>query len=119
MDSVLPSVLDGQRQEFSSSHLFSSFIGLATSTCVSVGSALLYIANANHKSFYMVGKINLFGAVSLTHVDAAWLVLALAASLISAYLTEKLRDTVHNYMRLLRNDSSPKKLPGNHSGTTW
>ncbi len=86
-----------------------TYIGLGISTVVSLASALLYIANANHKSFLTIRSLTFgHGLVRLNGVDVAWLILALIASLMSAYLAEKLRDKVRNYMKLLANDSESK-----------
>ena len=84
----------------------STYIGLGVSTIVSIGSSLLYIANASHRSFFTIGSFTFYhGLVRLKHVDATWLLLALIASIMSAYLAETLRDKVSGYMRLLANDS--------------
>ena len=84
----------------------STYIGLGVSTVVSLGSALLYIANANHKSFFTIGNFAFYhGLIRLSNVDATWLLLALVASFMSAYLAETLRDKLRGYMRLLKNDN--------------
>lgn len=83
-----------------------TYIGLCVSTVVSLGSALLYIANANHKSFFTIGNFTFdHGLIHLKHVDATWLLLALIASVMSAYLVEILRDKVRNYMKLLAHNA--------------
>jgi hypothetical protein len=87
-----------------------TYIGLGLSTAISLASALLYIANSNHKSFLTIGSFTFYhGLIHLKHVDAAWLVLALVSSMMSAYLAETLRDNVRNYMKLLAHnaDTSP------------
>jgi hypothetical protein len=84
----------------------STYIGLGVSTAVSLGSALLYIANANHKAFFTIGSFTFYhGLIRLKDVDATWLLLALIASVVSGYLAESLREKLHWYMRLLANDS--------------
>lgn len=87
----------------------STYIGLGVSIAVSLGSAVLYIANASHKAFLSVGKVTFYhGLVRLNNVDATWMLLALIASVMSAYLAETLRDKIRGYMRLLRNDNLPR-----------
>ena len=84
----------------------STYIGLGVSTVVSLASAVLYIANASHKSFFTIGSFTFYhGLVRLNNVDASWLLLAFIASFMSAYLAETLRDKVRGYMRLLKNDN--------------
>jgi hypothetical protein len=80
----------------------STYIGLGVSTAVSLASSLLYVANANHKSFFTIGSFIFYhGLIHLKHVDMSWLILALIASLMSGYLAETLRDKVRNYLNLL------------------
>jgi hypothetical protein len=43
------------------------------------------------------------GLITVKDVDVSWFVLALLASVISAYLAELLRDKVRSYMRALKN----------------
>lgn len=97
----------GQSAERVQRSSVATYIGLAVSAGVSLASALLYIANANHRSFYTIGNVAfLHGLVRLKDVDVSWLVLALVASIMSAYLVETLRDRVRNYIKLLRNGTS-------------
>lgn len=79
-----------------------SYAGLAIAGVTSACSALVYIANANHKSLYTINHFTLFnGLVRLSNIDISWVILALIASLSSAYLVEVLRDKVRWYMRML------------------
>jgi hypothetical protein len=83
----------------------STYFGLGVSTAVSLASAVLYIANSDHKELLAMGRITIdHGLVRLQGVDATWLALALIASFTSAYLAEKLRNKMAVYMRLLEND---------------
>jgi hypothetical protein len=82
----------------------SAYVGLAISAVLSIASALLYVANSDGRSFYTIKSISVFnGLISLKHVDVSWFILALVASLLSAYLAEMLRDKVRSYMRALKN----------------
>jgi hypothetical protein len=88
----------------------STYVGLGVSTVVSFASALLYIANVNDKSFWKIKNFTFnHGLLRLHNVDGCWLVLALIASIMSAYLAETLRERMHRYMLLLANDSGFKK----------
>lgn len=83
-----------------------TYIGLGVATFVSLASALLYIANANGKSFLTLNGYAFDGGLIRLHaVDVTWFVLASAASFMSAYLAETLRERASSYMRLLANDS--------------
>jgi hypothetical protein len=83
-----------------------AYIGLGVSTAISLASALLYIANSNHKSFFTIGNFTFdHGLIHLKNVDATWLILALVSSIMSAYLAETLRDNVRNYMKLLAHNA--------------
>jgi hypothetical protein len=84
----------------------SAYVGLAISAILSVTSALLYVANSSRRSFYTIENETFFhGLVSLKNVDVSWFILALAASVIAAYLAELLRDKVRSYMRALKHGS--------------
>jgi hypothetical protein len=84
----------------------SAYVGLAASAVLSVTSALLYVANSSQRSFYRIKSIGLFhGLVTLKSVDISWFILALAASILAAYLAELLRDKVRSYMRALEHGS--------------
>jgi hypothetical protein len=84
----------------------SAYIGLAISAVLSVASALLYVANSSQRSFYTIKNIVVFhGLVGLKNVDVSWFILALVASVVTAYLAEMLRDKVRSYMRALKNGS--------------
>jgi hypothetical protein len=81
----------------------SAYMGLAISAILSVTSALLYVANSSRRSFYIINDVRLFrGLITLKDVDISWFILALIASVISAYLAELLRDKVRSYMRALK-----------------
>jgi hypothetical protein len=87
----------------------STYLGLGASTIVSLASAVLYIANSDHRTFLAIGNITLDGGlVRLQGVDAAWPALALLASFVSAFLAERLRYKMAIYMRLLKNDRMHK-----------
>ena len=84
----------------------SAYMGLAISAVLSIASALLYVANSSQRSFYTIKKLTFFrGLVSLKDVDVSWFILALAASVLAAYLAELLRDKVRAYMRALKHGS--------------
>jgi hypothetical protein len=84
----------------------SAYVGLAVSAVLSISSALLYVANSNQRSFYTIKNVALFhGLVRLKDVDVSWFILALAASVVAAYLAELLRDKVRSYMRALKHGS--------------
>jgi len=81
----------------------SAYVGLAVSAVLSITSALLYVANSNRRSFDTIRSVSLFhGLVSLKNVDVSWFILAIAASIMAAYLAEMLRDKVRSYMRALK-----------------
>jgi hypothetical protein len=84
----------------------SAYVGLAASAILSLGSALLYVANSSRRSFYTIRHLEVFhGLIRLQGVDVSWFVLALFASVVAAYLAETLRDKVRSYMRALRGAS--------------
>lgn len=83
-----------------------AYVGLAAAATLSIASALLYVANSSRRSFYTIKDVSLFrGLVSLKDIDVSWFILALAASVIAAYLAEVLRDKVRSYMRALKHGS--------------
>lgn len=87
-----------------------TYLGLGVATFVSLASALLYIANANGKSFLIIHKYALDGGLIRIHnVDITWFGLAFVASLMCAYLAETLRERASCYMRLLANNSGFKE----------
>jgi hypothetical protein len=84
----------------------SAYVCLAISAILSITSALLYVANSSHRTFYTIKSLALFhGLITLKDVDVSWFVLALAASVVAAYLAELLRDKVRSYMRALKHGS--------------
>lgn len=86
----------------------SAYVGLAVAAATSACSALVYIANSNHKALYRIGHLTWFhGLIRLNNVDVTWIVLALISSFASAYLAESLRDKVRWYTRMLERWGKP------------
>jgi hypothetical protein len=85
----------------------SAYIGLAVSAGLSITSALLYVANYNGMFFFPLRSVMFHNLIGVKGVDLSWYVLAICASVVSAYLAEMLRDKARSYMRALKNGSRP------------
>ena len=71
----------------------SAYVGLSISAVLSMASALLYVANSNGISFLPVRNATFFGGlVGAKDIDMTWFCLAFAASVVTAYLAEMLRE---------------------------